>query len=127
MDALDVPVSRDHSINATARLTLTYALRHSNRYDTHHRASCPRTSIARRSSLPLLFLENLCLQKETCIYKERWFLLTRVQNGVAWIGGVDGQHISHPRYDRRRRTDGRAQQHRVMAHLDHLGRWRLRY
>lgn len=34
--------------------------------------------------------------------KECWFLLTRVQNGVAWIGGVDGQHISHPRYDRRR-------------------------
>lgn len=43
MDALDVPVSRDHSINAPARLTLTYALRHSTRYDTHHRASHPPT------------------------------------------------------------------------------------
>lgn len=67
MDALDVPVSRDHSINATARLTLTYALRHSNRYDTHHRASCPRTSIARRSSLPLLF-QRIYIYKKRRVY-----------------------------------------------------------
>lgn len=80
MDALDVPVSRDHSINATARLTLTYALRRSTRYDTHRRVSYPPT---RRGSPPfsLFFLPF-----------PRWPIDERIDRG-----GYEGMLVStHP-------------------------------